>query len=230
VGGRDDDPPYVSASCLYINRDVALDWLIALPFGDVSDGQPEDCFRVVGDSFRWALDEPRGTPVGFEVLSLTEFDPAAQEYMELWHGPRFDAPLVALRNATAGEIVVAAKAAYGEEPTLNRLYFDRALGQKESDDAIAAWRLCLGCGDSMASYGLGYSLLDAGRPREAYAHLRYYAELAPTNAWAWCYVGQARARIGRTGEARKAFQCAIALEHDGSFETDAAELLAALER
>lgn len=104
------------------------------------------------------------------------------------------------------------------------------MGENESDDAIAVWRLCLECGDSMANYGLGYSLLDAGRPREAYAHLRYYAELVPTNAWAWCYIGQACARIGRTGEARKAFQRAIAVEHDGSFETDAAELLAALGR
>lgn len=109
VGGRNDDLPWVSASSLYINRDVELDWLIALPFGQVSDGQPDDCFRVVGDSFRWALDEPGGTPVGFEVLSLTEFDPAAQEYMELWHGPRFAAPLVALRNATAGEILLAVR-------------------------------------------------------------------------------------------------------------------------
>ena len=206
----------MSASTLYINRDLELDWLIALPFGQISDGQPDDCYRVVGDSFRWALDEPGGTSVGFEVLSLTEFDPGAQEYMEPWHGPRFGAPLVALRNATAGEILVAVKAAYGDEPTLNRVYFGQAVGEEESDDAIAAWRLCLECGDSMAHYGLGYSLLGAGRAREAYAHLRYYAELVPANAWAWCWPSGRRVRTSGELARRERRSSAIALEHAGS--------------
>jgi tetratricopeptide (TPR) repeat protein len=218
----------VSASTLYINRDVELDWLIALPFGQVSDGQPDGLFRIVGESFRWALDEPGGTAIGFEVLGLTEFDTCDQEYAELWHGPRFDAPLVALRNATAGEILVAVRAAYGQESTLNRVYFDEAVAETGKDEAVAAWRLCLECGDSMAHYGLGYSLLEAGHVRLAYAHLRHYAELVPTNAWAWCYLGQACAAIGRTGEARQALERAVALEAEGGFETDAAELLAAL--
>jgi tetratricopeptide (TPR) repeat protein len=217
----------VSSAPVYINRDLELDWLIALPFGHVSDGQVDDLYRVVGERFRWALDEPGGTAIGFEVLRLTEFDEAEEEYSELWHGPRFDAPLVALRNATAGEILVAARAAYGEEPTLNRIYFDRAVGES-GPDAVAAWRLCLECGDAMAHYGLGYSLLDTGHEREAYAHLRHYIELVGTNAWAWCFLGRACARIGRTSEAREALQRAIALEEGGSFATDAAELLEAL--
>ena len=31
---------------------------------------------------------------------------------------------------------------------------------------------------------------------DAYGHLRYYVELAPTNAWAWCWLGQACEQYG----------------------------------
>ena len=80
----------------------------------------------------------------------------------------------------------------------------------------------------MAHYGLGYTLLELGRDREAYPHLRAYAELVPHTAWAWCWLGQACAAMGETAEARRAFERAIALTGEGGDETDAEELLAAL--
>ena len=51
-------------------------------------------------------------------------------------------------------------------------------------------------------FGLGYTLFDLGRHREAYTHLRRYSELAPHNSWAWLWLGRAargarRARRGR---------------------------------
>ena len=81
----------------------------------------------------------------------------------------------------------------------------------------------------MAHYGLGYTLVEVGQPLEAYAHLRHYVELEPTNSWAWCWLGRASAAAGRTGEARTAYRRALALEADGALETDASELLDELE-
>jgi tetratricopeptide (TPR) repeat protein len=218
----------VHAPPLYINRDADYDWLTALPLGRVSDGQPEENYLHLGDAFRWCLDGPAGSVIGFEVVDLREFDADGRDYAEIWEGPRFDAPLLALTAASAGEIVVAAQGRYRDESTINRIYFDRAIAA-EGQDAADQWLLCLECGDSMAHYGLGYTLLDLGRPGEAYAHLRHYAELVPTNAWAWCYVGQACAALGDTAEARAAYRRALVLEEAGSFETDAPELLEALD-
>ncbi len=45
---------------LYINRDLELDWLIAVEFGWVVDGQPDDHFRPVGENFAYCLDGPDG--------------------------------------------------------------------------------------------------------------------------------------------------------------------------
>ena len=61
--------------------------------------------------------------------------------------------------------------------------------------------------------------------REAYEHLRLYSELTPHNAWAWCWLGKACEGLGETGEAAAAYRRAVALEVEGSFETDAPELL-----
>jgi hypothetical protein len=49
---------------LYINRDLEYDWLIAVEFGRVVDGQPEDHFRRVGEHFAYCLDGPDGDIVG----------------------------------------------------------------------------------------------------------------------------------------------------------------------
>ncbi len=85
-----------------------------------------------------------------------------------------------------------------------------------------AW---LETGDSMAHYGLGYTLVELGRYREAYAHLRFYIELAPFKVWAWCWLGQAAAGLGSPEEARAAYVRALELEDAGGFETDASEML-----
>jgi Flp pilus assembly protein TadD len=55
-----------------------------------------------------------------------------------------------------------------------------------------------------ALYGLGYTLVEAGRPSE---DLRRAAtpKLTPYNAWAWCWLGRACAELGGRDEARIAF-------------------------
>lgn len=78
----------------------------------------------------------------------------------------------------------------------------------------------------MAHYGLGYTLYDLGRYREAYRHLRAYTELVPADGWAWCWLGKACEAMGDTDEARSSYQEAIRLDGDG---TDAPELLANLD-
>lgn len=131
----------------------------------------------------------------------------------LFEGPRFDVPVLGLG-----------------EPTLDMAYFGLAVaagGAGELDEALVLWRHCLEAGALEAHYGLGYTLLDLGRPREAYRHLRYYSELTPANPWAWCYRGRAAEALGEIDEARGCYARAIELE-DGDLETDADERLDAI--
>jgi tetratricopeptide (TPR) repeat protein len=221
--------PAWDRKALYVSRDVVYDWLIALPFGHVSDGQPDDHYRSLGDQFRWCLDGPGGTVVGFEVSRLLEFDPSASEYESIWDDRSFDAPLLGLTDASAGEIVAAAKVEYDHEPTINRVYFNQAMSLN-GYDAVATWKLCLEAGDSMAHFGLGHTLLELGELREAYAHLRHYAEIVPTNAWAWCWLGKACSALGEVAEARTAYRRALALEEVCGLTTDARECLEELDR
>ena len=207
---------------LYINRDLEYDWLIAVEFGRVVDGQPEDHFRRVGEHFAYCLDGPDGDIVGFGVGDLTSFD--VETVPELWGRPHFDAPLFGLRDLPAAAVVLAAQAQLREEPTTNRMLFGLATNA-EGERAVALWRQCLESGDSMAHYSLGYTLLELGRAREAYGHLREYVEACPTNGWAWCWLGRAHEALGELTDARTAYRRAIALDPE---ETDAPDLLTAL--
>lgn len=213
---------------LYISRDAEMDWLTALPLGHVTDGQPEGWFLYVGEQFRWCLDGPAGRIIGFELVELRDLDVDGPAYAELWQPPLFDAPLLALTRATAAEIAVAARTRYEHESTLNRVYFDRAV-QLTGESAVEEWWLCLESGDSMAHYGLGYTLLELGEAAKAHSHLRHYVEIVPTNSWAWCWLGKACEALGDAGEARAAYRRAVMLEEAGSYETDAQDLLDALE-
>jgi hypothetical protein len=47
----------------------------------------------------------------------------------------------------------------------------------------------------MARYGLGYTLHELGRYREACRHLRAYVELVPTHSCAWCWRGRSASRL-----------------------------------
>ena len=80
-----------------------------------------------------------------------------------------------------------------------------------------------------AHFGLGYTLVELGRPREAFGHLAMYTEICPRNAWAWLWRGRAGEDMGESAEAASCYRRAIACEADGSYETDAEERLAALE-
>ena len=218
---------------LFLSRDVDLDYLSAIEFGSVDDGQAGDAWRVVGERVGFLLEGPDERCIGFRVNGFDSFDPEAEGFEALWADtPRFDAPQLGLRNTTAGEICLASRAFLGDEPTLNRCYFGQAVAAGAADDrpaAAEAWSLCLESGDPMAHYGLGYTLYELGNFRGAYRHLRAYAEIVPDNAWAWYWVGRACLELGELDEARQALETAVTLEDDGGDETDAPELLEELE-
>lgn len=206
---------------LFLSQDADYGWLIALEFGVIDDGQPADRWTPVGDSLGLLHDE-NGRCVGFRIDGIADYDPDAPEYAELWDGPRFDVPALGLTDASPNQIVVATRALFGEATTVNRELFDLGT-QSAGETALRRWLRCLQAGDSMAHYGIGYTLYDLGRHQEAYRHLRHYAELAPDEPWSWAWYGRAAAAIGETVEARRVLTRAVDLdEHD---ETDARELL-----
>ncbi len=115
------------------------------------------------------------------------------------------------------------RAHYGDDrATVDAAHFHAAIAEDDPSEAASLWRMALDAGDMKAHFGLGYTLCELGEHRRAYAHLRRYTELVPTNGWAWSWLGQACEGIGRLPEARAAYVRAI--EADGD-ETDAAERL-----
>ena len=161
TGGR-RDLNYMANPSLFINRDPSVGFLSALEFGRVSDGQRPSCWRPLDENFAYFVPERARRPRGFHVIDLDEFDPWASEVEEIWSGPRFAAPLLGLTDASAGEVILAARAHFGDEPSINRVYFDAAM-QLKGEEALEMWRCCLESGDSMAHFALGYTLYDLGQ-------------------------------------------------------------------
>lgn len=209
---------------LYLNHIANRDWLIALEYGRVDDGQPPENWRGVSEAFGFLHDRPHGPVVGFKILRFSAFDGQDEEVREIWAAPRFDAPVLGLTAVTAGEIVLAVRALFGGHSSINRQFFDAAV-DAEDEDALGLWLACLQAGDSMAHFGLGCSLYELGRFQEAYRHLRHYTEIAPWGSWNWCWLGKAAQAVGETAEARTAYRRAIELEPVDGQATDSRELL-----
>jgi tetratricopeptide (TPR) repeat protein len=221
----------VSRPRLYLSYDVDYDRIAAFEFGRPDDGHPSDGWRPVSDEFAYLHDPTDGPCVGFLALGFSDLQPEDEGLEGLWEGPRFDVPLLALTDACAGEILLAARPLLGGASTLNRELFDSAVASGgDPEVALSAWLACLQSGDQMAHFGLGYTLYDLGRHHEAYRHLRHYARIAPDGSWVWCWLGKAAAAIGERAEARRAYERAIELAAAGGEDTDAPELLAALNR
>ena len=57
---------------LWLNRDVVLDWLIAIEYGRVDDGQPQERWRVISDEAAYLHAGPadRSPAVGFRINSF----------------------------------------------------------------------------------------------------------------------------------------------------------------
>src|SRR3954453_13697161 len=87
----------------------------------------------------------------------------------------------------------------------------------------------LEAGDAMAHFAIGYTLYELDRFEEAYPHLRYYVEIAPSEPWNWCWYGKGAEALDLIEEARGAYKRAVDLTDLGADETEAPELLAALD-
>jgi tetratricopeptide (TPR) repeat protein len=210
---------------LFINNIPSLDRLVALEYGQVDNGRPPSDLDHATQGVWRHVDGESKEPLGFVVLSLSECNLDGEEAAVLWGSETYDVPLFGLIEATIAEVISATRANLGKRPTLNRVFFERAVG-KSGQEAIEDWRLCLTAGDSMAHFGLGCALCEVGEYREAFQHLRHYAHIAPVIAWNWRWYGYAAEKIGETEEARKAYRQAVAInEQYCQEETDAGELL-----
>ena len=207
---------------LHLSYAAGLDWLECAPLGVVMDRQGSDRWEGVSDKFGWFLAEPGGPIIGFKIVDFSEFDAEAEA--AIFSGPRFDVAALGLRDVSAGEIVLAALPFLDGCDTIDRVYFDAAIGA-DGDEALGHWIAALQAGNSMAHYGAGYTLLELGRDHDAYRHLRAYTELVPRDPWAWAYRARAALAIGERAEARSCCERAIEMEEVYDEETDAAELL-----
>jgi tetratricopeptide (TPR) repeat protein len=225
---------------LHLSVDPSWNLVTLIAFGRTDDGLPREQYVPLAEDDRVAfvLDAPgRGPVIGVRVAEAAEVDVAALESEELWAGPRFHVPALGLPRATAGELLLAVRARYGrEQATADAAHFHMAIDAAADErptptgfTVVDYFRFALEAGDMKAMYGLGYSLVEAGRLQEGYDALRRYTELTPHNAWAWCWLGRACAELGATSEARAAYERAMALEEQGSFETDASRYLEELE-
>lgn len=218
---------------LQLTVDRWMDWLIAIEFGHVIDGKCEDEYVTLDEDFRFVLSEPDGYLIGFVVDGFEAYDPVSEA--EIWEdGPFdvpaiFDVPVLGLEDASAGEITTLAGVFFEGISTTDADLFHWAVEVDEAgEEKVRRWQRCLASGNLKAHFGLGYSLCEIGCFHRAYSHLRRYTELVPRNSWAWCWLGQACVGCGDRDEARRAYEEALRLEREGSFRTNAAELLAAI--
>jgi tetratricopeptide (TPR) repeat protein len=220
----------VSLPRLFISIDENLDYLAALEFGRTQDGQPEENWRPVGSQLAYLHTGPaeEAPAVGFLLTRPESFDPYDPEVEEIWEEPHFAAPQLGLEEASAGEVILAAAGVFDLRPTLNRLLFETAV-EESGTEALRTWWGALQSGEPMAHFALGYTLYELERFHEAYRHLRYYRRIAPAQPWTHCWFGKAAAAIGEIEEAKAAYERAIELTDEGAEETEAPELLVALE-
>jgi hypothetical protein len=212
---------------LFISYIPDRDHFVAVEFGRAPEGLAPGSWQPVGESAAFLRDGTGRPIVGFGVNHFYAVDLNDPGYAPLWGPVRFTAPLLGLIDASAGEIILAARWFLGGRRTINRRLFDAAVDARSTNQlrSLQLWLDCLESGDAMAHFGVGYTLYELGRPREAYRHLRHYVQLAPANAWNWRWFGLAAEAIGESEEAAWAYERAIDLSDD---ETDADSLLQAL--
>jgi len=215
---------------LRLSYDEDRELLSALELGRTTENQPAGCWQDVVGTVKLLHDRPGGRCVGFIVHTFESFDP---DDSDLPDQPRFDVPLLALTDVSLATIIRTFTDRIGPSDTLDRTIFNDAIDPDIGPAAAEGrWRACLEAGEPMAHHGLGYTLLDLGRPDEALPHLRHYATIAPAGAWAWCLYGRAAHATGAHDEARAAYRRATELDaqqDDPDNRSDADEGLAALE-
>lgn len=221
-------PDHVTTHPLHLSINTGWDYFSALEYGRVSDGWARDCrLGLESCDLLFLLATPFGPVVGFEVFGWKDFELPDDE-PDVWDGPRFDVPRLGLTQVSVGEIVLAARAQFPDAPTVDGECFAMALAEPDDERALIHWERALDAGDMKAHFGWGCALMNLGRPREAYLHLRRYTELTPVNSWAWHWRAQACEALGEREEAIRCYRRAIDCEDICGYETDADERLTAL--
>lgn len=215
---------------LHLSVNVTDDWLEAIEFGQVIDGRPPEQLVELSPQVRYVLRSADGPVCGLAVHGYSSADLDA---LGAFGGPRFSVPLLGLDGATLGEVVLAARGRF-DVSTADVCFFSLALqcadDEHDLEAAAGHWLSCAEAGDMRGLFGAGYTLFDLNRVPEAYCYLRRYAELAAHNSWAWLWYGRAAEALGEYGEAASAYRTAVRRQREGSFKTDAAKRLRALER
>ncbi len=213
---------------MFVSHVPERDVLYVYERGYVDDGlEPERKLELCGHlSLMLSIDGREC--VGFIFGGLSEFDFEAPENAAVWSGPRFDVPAFGIERGTIGLIGATARMVLDTLRTPDRVLFDAAVSAPDPASALPLWEECLAEGNELARYALGYTLLALDRPREAHEQLKRYSALVRRNAWAWCYLGQACERLEDWEGAEYAYRQALEATASGSFDTDAAELLADL--
>ncbi len=193
------------------------------------DLEPARCVEVC-DQVRLMLGLDAERCVGFAMNGLSRFAFEAPENAVVWGGPRFDVPPLGIEQGTVGLIAATARLLLAGLRTPDRVRFDQALAAGESEEAIELWQACLDEGNELARYALGYTLLNHGRALEAKEQLKQYSSIVRSNAWAWCYLGQACEALEDWEEAEYAYRQAITATRAGAHDTDSPERLAELLR
>lgn len=213
---------------LFVSHVPERDALYVLERGYVDDGLEEERKVEICENVWLALDLEGEECVGFILGPLSEFDFEAPENAAVWTGPRFDVPALGVEHGTVGLVAATARLVLGDLRTPDRVLFEAAVRAEDPNEALALWEACLEEGNELARYAVGYTLLTLGRPQEAHEQLKRYSALVRRNAWAWCYLGQTCEQLDDFEGAEYAYRQALGATAAGSFETEAADFLAAL--
>ncbi len=219
--------PSVTRHPVRLSYDADSDRLMVCEFGSVPEERMDDQRVDVGERLRFFLRQRGGAVIGFGVDGLHAIDPEGHE-PDLWGAPRFRVPVLGLRRASVGEIVLSARASLADRSTADVVAKTRAadlLAACRYEDAEVAFRDALDAGSHSARLGLASCLCGQGRYREGYDHARIFTELAPRNSWAWAWLGRVCVELGERTEAQSALRRAVLLEREGSYRTPARELL-----
>ncbi|MBA2430092.1 MAG: tetratricopeptide repeat protein [Thermoleophilaceae bacterium] len=213
-----------------VSYDAGAARLLVCEFGSVPEERMEDQCIGLGDLMRFFLRRSHGTVIGFEVAEPEWIDTETR-VSDVWGEPRFRVPVLGLRRASVGEIVLRARAVFAGRSTADVTADTRGrrlLAEQEYTPAEEAFRDALDAGDLRGHLRLAPALCGQGRYSEAYDHARIFTELAPRNSWGWAWLGRICLELGEEQEARGALRRAVALEREGSYRTPARLVLRSL--
>jgi tetratricopeptide (TPR) repeat protein len=191
---------------LAVTLDPLLGSCSAAPFG----GPPRRLTRTTLNGIELILHE--AVVVGFCAESAT----SAEAFWGLeseWHQLRFRAPALVSGSAPIVELLMLAYARFGEYGTPDVVFSQVARAMAAAGDfdgAIEAASWSVAAGHSTGHVLLGGLFLAAGRPVDAYGHIRTYLGVASDDALAWIALGRACEARGDQPEARRAYARVLA--------------------